>query len=266
VRAVNLIPPEERRDKAPIRSGSIAYLLLGALALALGAVSLIVLTNNKVADREAKIDALRQQQEAAKAGADQLAPFASFASLEQQRTATVRSLADSRFDWERVMRELALIIPNDVWLTGLSASVTGGSSGSTSASSSGSSTGSLDTSSITGPSLQLSGCAAGQEAVASFLTALRDIDGVTRVGLGSSDLANSSGSSSSTTGTTEASGSCAARNFIAQFEIVAAFDEVPTPQIPAAAPGTSTPAAPAASSSSSPTAASDNSGTAEAGS
>ena len=29
------------------------------------------------------------------------------------------SLADSRFDWERVMRELALILPGDVWLTSL---------------------------------------------------------------------------------------------------------------------------------------------------
>ena len=29
------------------------------------------------------------------------------------------SLADSRFDWERVMRELSLILPDDVWLTNL---------------------------------------------------------------------------------------------------------------------------------------------------
>jgi Tfp pilus assembly protein PilN len=263
VRAVNLIPPEEH-GRAPIRTGPIAYLLVAALALALGAVSLVELTNNKIADREAKIADLKQQEDAGRARADQLAPFASFASVEGQRTATIRSLADSRFDWERVLHELALIIPDDVWLTGLSGSVAAGSAGTSTGSSTGSS-GSVDTSSITGPSLQLSGCAAGQEAVASFLAALRDIDGVTRVGLGSSNLANNGGSSSS--GSTGASGTCAARDFIAQFQIVAAFDEVPTPQIPAAAPTTSTTAAPAASSTSSQTtAASDTSGTADGGS
>ena len=31
--------------------------------------------------------------------------------MSEQRVATVTSLADSRFDWERVMRELALILP-----------------------------------------------------------------------------------------------------------------------------------------------------------
>ena len=36
---------------------------------------------------------------------------------------------------------------------------------------------------IAGPALELSGCAKGQEAVAGFVTALKDIDGVTRVGV-----------------------------------------------------------------------------------
>ena len=33
------------------------------------------------------------------------------------------SLAQSRFDWERVLRELAIVIPEDVWLTNLTATV-----------------------------------------------------------------------------------------------------------------------------------------------
>ena len=36
---------------------------------------------------------------------------------------------------------------------------------------------------VPGPALELSGCATGQEAVAGFVTALKDIDGVTRVGV-----------------------------------------------------------------------------------
>jgi len=247
VRPINLIPRDERSDKAPIRTGPIAYLLVGALALALGAVTLVVLTNNKVSDHKAEIATLRQQETEARARAEQLAPFTSFSSVEQQRTATIESLADSRFDWERVMRELSLVIPGDVWLTDLSGSVGGGSttSGSTSTSTTGDI--SADTSSISGPSLQITGCAAGQDAVAAFLSALRDIDGVTRVGLTSSerpsgDTTNASADSAGGAGNTD----CRTRDFIAKFEVVAAFDEVPIPQIPEAAPGAPSTASPAA--------------------
>ena len=56
--------------------------------------------------------------------------------MQEQRAATIASLADSRFDWQRVMHELALILPGDVWLTNLSGtagpgvSIDGGSSSS----------------------------------------------------------------------------------------------------------------------------------------
>lgn len=244
MRPVNLIPPEERRDKASVRTGPIAYMLVGALALALGAVTLLVLTNNKVADRKAEISSIKQQEASARARAEQLAPFTNFSTVEQQRRDTIKSLADSRFDWERVMHELALVMPSDIWLTQLTGSVGGA------AAPAGSDTSTADTSSITGPSLQLSGCAAGQDAVAGFLSALRDIDGVTRVGLTSSERPTGETSASSSDSASGGGGSsdCRTRDFIAKFEIVAAFDEVPAPQIPGAAPATPTtaPAAPAA--------------------
>ena len=266
MRPVNLIPPEERRDKAPIRTGPIAYLLVGSVALALGAVTMVVLTNNKISDKKAQITQLQSQEVAAKAQADQFASFSNFANLESQRTATVKSLADSRFDWPRVMRELARVIPNDVWLTNLGGATAGANAAGLGSSSSGGGV-SLDTSSITGPSLQLNGCAAGQEAVARFLSALRDIDGVTRVGLSSSDLPTltTSGSSSSSSGDSAGGNSgCTSRDFIATFKIVAAFDAVPAPQIPSASPSTPTPTAPAGSTEATP--ASDSSVTANPGS
>jgi Tfp pilus assembly protein PilN len=240
VRPVNLIPPDERRDKAPIRTGPIAYLLVGALALALGAVTLLVLTGNKISDRKAEIGDLQQQEAAARAQADQLAPFASFASVEQQRKATIKSLADSRFDWERVMHELALVIPSDVWLTNLTGTVGGAGTASDSASS-------IDTASITGPSLQFTGCAAGHDAVAGFLSALRDIDGVTRVGLASSERPTTEASAPTADSAAAAGGTddCRTRDFITKFDIVAAFDGVPTPAVPGAAPTTPTTPAPA---------------------
>ena len=72
--------------------------------------------------RKTEVDQLEADLEAATAEADRLAAFTRFATLRTQRESTLASLAQSRFDWERVMRELALIIPEDVTLTNLNGS------------------------------------------------------------------------------------------------------------------------------------------------
>jgi hypothetical protein len=135
----------------------------------------------------------------------------------------VQSLADSRFDWERVMRELSLILPSNVWLVSLNASAAPGVSAE--GGSSGGSSGGLRGASA-GPALEMSGCAAGQTAVAGFVTALKDIGGVTRVGVESSELAGKEGGAGSGGGGGE---DCRTRHFIASFSLVVAFDAAPVP-------------------------------------
>ena len=180
MRPVNLIPPEDRRgDQAPLRRGPLAYLLLGALALALVGVVSLVLLGNQVSEREGELAKLKGEDAALAAKAAKLASYTQFQALSEARVQTVQSLADSRFDWERVLRELALVLPSDVSLNSLDASASGGEGGGSGGSSS------LG-GSITGPSLALDGCAHGQDGVAGFITALKDIDGVTRVGVQSS--------------------------------------------------------------------------------
>ncbi len=222
MRPVNLIPPEQRRgDQAQLRTGPLMYIVLGALALVLLGVTMLVLTDNRIADSKAEVATLKQEDAAAAAEAKKLAAFTQFRTLSEQRISTVRSLADSRFDWERVMRELSLVLPSNVWLVSLNASATpatslGGEAGGGSGLRGG----------IAGPALELSGCASGQEAVAEFVTALEDIDGVTRVGLGSSELASKKGEAGSGGG---GGGDCRTREFIAQFDLVIAFDAAPLP-------------------------------------
>ena len=246
MRPVNLIPPEERRgQKAPARTGPLPYVIVVALAAALIALTATVLTSNQLSDRKAEKARLESQVPEAQAQARRVQSFADFAALQQAREQTVTSLAQSRFDWERVLRELAIVIPDDVWLTSLTGSA---SADSGSSSTSGSSTSSLVSEDLAGPSLQIAGCAAGHEAVARFLTALRDIDGVTRVSVLNSDRPESSDGGGSTSTSTTSSGSggdCATRDFIAEFEIVAAFDAAPapTPQVSGAPSTTAQPAA-----------------------
>jgi Tfp pilus assembly protein PilN len=238
MRPVNLIPSDQRRDKVQIRTGPIAYLLVGALALGLAAMTMVVLTNNKIADRKAEIADLNQQKTAIEAQAGQLKPFIDFKQAEQKRVETIRSLANRRFDWDRVMRELSLVLPDDVSLTTLTASVAGAAdAGGTTATDS-------------GPNLQMTGCARSHDAVAGFLATLQDIDGVTSVDLQSSERGETTPGSSSTEG-----GSGSDCGPTVKFQLTAAFEgangaqgsAVPSPATPSST-ASSTATAPADSS------------------
>jgi Tfp pilus assembly protein PilN len=253
VRPVNLIPPEDRRgDKAPMRTGPLAYVIVAALAVALVAVTLTVLTANKISDREAQKASLQSQLTQVQADAQRLQTFADFAALQQTREQTVSTLAQSRFDWPRVLRELAIVIPNDVWITNMTAKASAEATASSSSASSTSASGAAD--SVQGPSLDIQGCAGGHDAVARFLASLHDIDGVTRASVLSSDRpssGNAGGTSGQSSGVAGSSQTCSSRAFISSFEIVIAFDAVQiggvagsataTPTSTASTPATATP-------------------------
>ena len=222
MRPINLIPPEDRRgEQAPLRSGPIAYVLVGALVALLAGVTALVLADNQISERKADIARLEVEDAREAAKAERLAAYVQFRDLAEQRVATVASLADSRFDWERVMREFALILPSNTWLVELTATAAPG------VGVEGSGGGGLR-GSAPGPALELIGCATGQEAVAGFVTALKDIDGVTRVGVESSELGDAK-SGDSGSGGSESSEECRTRRFIAKFQIVVAFDAAPVP-------------------------------------
>ena len=229
MRPVNLIPLEERRgENVPLRTGPLAYVVLGALVLVLVGVTALVLAGNQIVERETEVAKLEREDAEAAGKAQRLAAYTQFQQMSEQRVATVSELADSRFDWERVMRELSLVLPGDVWLTGLVATaspdvtVDGGGGGSSGASL---------RAQVPGPALELSGCATGQDAVAGFVTALKDVDGVTRVGVQSSELGEeekaSTGSTEVGSDTSDSGEECRTRAFIAKFAVVVAFDAAP---------------------------------------
>jgi Tfp pilus assembly protein PilN len=224
VRPIDLTPADLRQGAhAPMRTGAIPYILIGALVAVLAGVALLVVTGNQISEREDQVAELKRENAAAKVEARRLAPYVQFQTLHEQRVATITSLADSRFDWERVMRELSLVLPHDAWLTQLDATASGSSGGGEGGS------GGLGAS-VLGPSLELEGCAASQESVAGFVTALKDIDGVTRVGVASSELpSRKDGEASSGGGESGEEDGCQTREFIAKFSILVAFDAAPVP-------------------------------------
>jgi len=225
VRPVNLIPEEQRIGaRAALRSGPTAYIIVGALVAALLGVTALVTTSNEIADLKAETTQVEGEIASAQATAQELSSYTQFQSVREQRVATVTSLADSRFDWERVMRELALVMPGDIVLTALTAS------SSPAVAPAGGSSSALRTS-IAGPALSMNGCASGPEGVAAFLQAVKDVDGVTRVAMPNS----STGGGAAETGSAGGA-DCSFPGYETQFEMVLAFDAAPASATSAAAP------------------------------
>jgi len=247
VRAVNLIPADERRGGAggSGRSGGAVYVLLGVLAVAVLAVSAYVLTGNSVNDKTAELASASAKADSAEQQAAALKPYAEFAKLEQQRVATVKSLASSRFDWDRTLRQLSKVMPDNVWLASFLATVKPGVTVDGSAASG--DTGNIRQASQN-PAIEMIGCTTSQDEVARLMTRLRLMGGVDHVVLSSSEKAtsNTAAASAPASGSDSAgadSGDCRhGSNRFPQFSIVILFKSPPEP---APAAGTGTPGSPA---------------------
>lgn len=236
MKSVNLIPPDARRgDVGKMRTGGVPYLILGGLALLLLGVIAVAFTSKQISDKEAEVARLNQDLQSKTAKAESLSAFTEFGAVEEQRAGTVASLAQSRFDWERVLNELALVIPSDVWLVEVAGTVSPAIT-----TDEGPDIQQRDA--VAGPALEIVGCGPGQDSVARFVSDLEDIDGVTRVGVASSERpdeqeGNSGGGATVSSDSDTSEGECRTRDFIAQFEIVVAFDAVPTPASASVTPG-----------------------------
>jgi Tfp pilus assembly protein PilN len=222
MRPINLIPEQERRRQGGAgRTGPLAFIVIGALFIALAGVVILVISSNQVSERESELASLQVRTVAAKQRADRLAPFASFNEVKEQRTETIRELADNRFNWSRVLHELSIVMPRWVILTKVK-----GSSGK----SSGESAEGGIASSIKGPSLTVEGCAKNQTRVAQMIAALHRIGGVTRVGLSKSVLRFPAESTSETGGgESQSETDCHSAPGLFGFVAVAAFDGAPLP-------------------------------------
>ena len=226
MRPVNLLPegsvPRSGGISLPGGGNALGYVVLGVLAAVLVAVLAMVHFSNQIGEKEEQVAALQATEAETQARAASLAQFTNFQTVRESRQQTITSLAQSRFDWERVMRELSLVLPERVWLTNLTGTVapdvTVEKAGAVAL-----------RSSVTGPALQLVGCARSQRDVARLIAALEDLDGVTRVTVEGSAKPESTVAESAESAEANVAEDCRTRDFITQFHAVAAFDAVAVP-------------------------------------
>jgi Tfp pilus assembly protein PilN len=194
VRAVNLIPVEDRRGPrgGGAGSGVGSYIVLGVLAAVVAMSAAYTLANRSISDRRTELDSVQAQVDTAQAQVQRYASYTGFSALRQKRSETVRSLAASRFDWSHALHELARTIPSNAWLTSLKGTVMPG------VAIEGASSDPLRAS-LQKPAIEVVGCTTTQADVARVISSLRRIDGVERVSLSSSQRLESSASSGSNT-------------------------------------------------------------------
>jgi Tfp pilus assembly protein PilN len=197
VRPVNLLPARFQRARATGERAGIGYTAVGALAVLLLMAVLYVVTNNGIKDAHEKTAKANAEQQTAQARAGDLQAYGDFASLKASREAAVEGVAETRFDYERLMREVALVLPHNTYLTNFAATTTGGATATAGATTPTPAAATAGTASSSGPSLALSGCAPSHKGVATTLVRLRQLHDVSDVSLGNSTKGGSSGSSTS---------------------------------------------------------------------
>ena len=95
-------------------------MVLGALALCVAMLAVYVLATNTVKQKQADLEEVTAQAQAASAETAKLKPYADFDAMAKTRVETVRGLAAARFDWEQAFRDLSRSVPSDVKLQSLS--------------------------------------------------------------------------------------------------------------------------------------------------
>jgi Tfp pilus assembly protein PilN len=200
MKRMNLLPPELRPREGG-RHGS-SYLVVGALLASVVAMLAYAMVIGGVRSDETELESLKHETEQANARADVLRPYGDFAEMKDQRESSIRTVADTRFNYERLTRELARILPAGVFVGHLEVApappeqdvVAAGADP-------------VSGAQATPPAMTVSGCAPNQEVVADALDRMRALTGATNVELGSSSKADTTAPSSSSQGPRLVSGS-----------------------------------------------------------
>jgi Tfp pilus assembly protein PilN len=119
MRAVNLLPRDEtKRSKTnvPVLVGVVGAVVVCAL------LSMLFLSaSSKVRDKQGELDALNAQLAVIPPPPPPDTAGAGLASQEQARLTALSGALSKRVAWDRVLRNLSLVLPNDVWLSTLNA-------------------------------------------------------------------------------------------------------------------------------------------------
>ena len=168
MRAVNLLPREEAKRSFEAKRGVVFGGIGGAALATVVLASMVMSAGGSVDAKQSELDTLRAQ-----VAAIPVVPVADTSradALAAEKGARVGALSAAlagRVAWDRVLRQVSLVLPEDVWLINLNAAVP-------------------DAAAAVGSGLTLTGSTYSQNGVARFLSRLAVIPDLANVRLQSS--------------------------------------------------------------------------------
>jgi Tfp pilus assembly protein PilN len=122
VRAINLLPRDATRCNQNKKQWIVLVPVVAAVLLTALLSATFLSASGKVKDRQAELLSLQDTLSAIPTpDASKIKSQSALASDKQVRVTALSSALSRRIAWDRIFRELSLVLPDDVWLTTLSA-------------------------------------------------------------------------------------------------------------------------------------------------
>jgi Tfp pilus assembly protein PilN len=122
MRAVNLLPRDEVKRSFEAKRGVIFGAAFGAALVTAALVSMTISAGGAVGEKQAELETLRTEIAAIPAPVVKDANVNDVLAAEKSaRVGAMSAALTSRVAWDRVLRQVSLVLPEDVWLTSLNA-------------------------------------------------------------------------------------------------------------------------------------------------
>ena len=175
MRAVNLLPRDEVKRSFEAKRGVVFGSAAGAALVTVVLASMSISAGGSIGEKQAELDAMRAEIAAVPTPTvNDSSNDDALAAEKGARIGALSSALTSRVAWDRVLRQVSLVLPEDVWLTNLTASAPTTSATAPAAAASG---------------FTLTGSTYSQNGVARFLSRLSVIPDLENVRLQSSQSA-----------------------------------------------------------------------------
>ena len=175
MRAVNLLPRDEVKRSFEAKRGVVFGSAAGAALVTVVLASMSISAGGSIGEKQAELDAMRAEIAAVPTPTvNDTSNDDALAAEKGARIGALSSALTSRVAWDRVLRQVSLVLPEDVWLTNLTATAPTTSATAPGAAASG---------------FTLTGSTYSQNGVARFLSRLSVIPDLENVRLQSSQSA-----------------------------------------------------------------------------
>lgn len=120
MRAVNLLPRDEKRQRQQPGAVLLTAVLGGVLVTAVLA-GFFLMTSSTVSERQSDVDALRAELAAIPPAPKAPVDSSGLENEKNERVLALGKALGSRVAWDRILREISLVLPDDIWLESLAA-------------------------------------------------------------------------------------------------------------------------------------------------